>query len=80
MLDYRRVEKYYIACGYTDMRKQIDGLNPEAYLNHLLTVLPKCFSTDPKVAVDGLMPWSEEILTAFGEGDKPRETERLRTG
>ena len=26
MLDYSRVERYYIACGYTDMRKQIDGL------------------------------------------------------
>ena len=26
MLDYSRVENYYIACGYTDMRKQIDGL------------------------------------------------------
>lgn len=26
MLDFSRVENYYIACGYTDMRKQIDGL------------------------------------------------------
>ncbi len=26
MLDYSRVQNYYIACGYTDMRKQIDGL------------------------------------------------------
>ena len=26
MLDFTRVQNYYIACGYTDMRKQIDGL------------------------------------------------------
>ena len=26
MLDFSRIRNYYIACGYTDMRKQIDGL------------------------------------------------------
>ena len=26
MLDFSRVQNYYIACGYTDMRRQIDGL------------------------------------------------------
>lgn len=26
MIDFSSVEHYYIACGYTDMRKQIDGL------------------------------------------------------
>ena len=26
MLDFSKVQSYYIACGYTDMRKQIDGL------------------------------------------------------
>ncbi len=26
MLDFSRVQNYFIACGYTDMRKQIDGL------------------------------------------------------
>lgn len=26
MFDYSKVSNYYIACGYTDMRKQIDGL------------------------------------------------------
>ena len=26
MLDFSRVQNYYIACGYTDMHKQIDGL------------------------------------------------------
>lgn len=26
MMDFSKVQNYYIACGYTDMRKQIDGL------------------------------------------------------
>ena len=26
MLEFDRIKNYYIACGYTDMRKQIDGL------------------------------------------------------
>ena len=26
MLDFTGVTDYYIRCGYTDMRKQIDGL------------------------------------------------------
>lgn len=26
MIDFSRVEKYYIACGYTDLRRGIDGL------------------------------------------------------
>ena len=26
MLDFTGVKNYYIRCGYTDMRKQIDGL------------------------------------------------------
>lgn len=26
MIDFGKVQNYYIACGYTDMRKQIDGL------------------------------------------------------
>jgi transposase len=26
MIDFSKVCNYYIACGYTDMRKQIDGL------------------------------------------------------
>ena len=26
MFDFSRVQNYYIACGYTDMRKQINGL------------------------------------------------------
>ena len=38
-----------------------NGLNPEAYLNHLLTVLPGRFAADPQAAVDDLMPWDEKI-------------------
>jgi len=26
MIDFSKVRNYFIACGYTDMRKQIDGL------------------------------------------------------
>lgn len=26
MIDFSKVRNYYIACGHTDMRKQIDGL------------------------------------------------------
>lgn len=26
MIDFSKVQNYYIACGYTDMRRQIDGL------------------------------------------------------
>ena len=26
MMDFSKIQYYYIACGYTDMRKQIDGL------------------------------------------------------
>ena len=26
MIDLRRVRKYYVACGYTDLRRGIDGL------------------------------------------------------
>ena len=33
-----------------------NSLNPEAYLNHLLTVLPERFATDPQAAVDDLLP------------------------
>ena len=41
-----------------------NGLNPEAYLNHLLTVLPERFAADPKASVDDLMPWNQEMQRA----------------
>ena len=42
-----------------------NGLNPEAYLNYLLTVLPERFAIDPKASLDDLMPWAEEMQTSF---------------
>ena len=41
------------------------GLNPERYLHHLLTVLPERFAADPKASIDDLMPWSQNLRSAF---------------
>lgn len=46
-----------------------NGLNPEAYLNLLLTVLPDRFTADPKASVDDLMPWAEPFRMAFAGSD-----------
>ena len=45
-----------------------NGLNPESYLNHLLTVLPERFANNPKASIDDLLPWNEDIQTAFFAG------------
>ena len=42
-----------------------NGLNPEAYLNHPLTVLPERFVADPLATVDDLLPWTEEMQISF---------------
>ena len=42
-----------------------NGLNSEAYLNHLLTVLPGRFAADPYASVDDLMPSNQEMQRAF---------------
>lgn len=42
-----------------------NGLNPEAYLNHLLTVLPERFAADPLAVVDDLLPWADEMQLSF---------------
>ena len=42
-----------------------NGLNPENYLNHLLTVLPERFAADPKASIDDLMPWAQEMQQLF---------------
>ena len=42
-----------------------NGLNPEAYLNHLLVVLPERFAGDSQVKVDDLIPWSKEMMSRF---------------
>ena len=44
-----------------------NGLNPEAYLNHLLSVLPERFADNLQATVDDLIPWAEEIRVMFGE-------------
>ncbi len=50
-----------------------NGLNPESYLNHLLTVLPERFATDPKAPVDDLMPWTEDMHKSFCISDSDTE-------
>ena len=42
-----------------------NGLNPESYLNHLLTVLPERFAADPLAVTDDLMPWNQEMQRAL---------------
>ena len=42
-----------------------NGLNPETYLNHILTVLSERFSQNPKAAIDDLLPWAEDMLRLF---------------
>jgi len=42
-----------------------NSLNPEAYLNHILTVLPNRFAANPKAAVDDLLPWCVDIQSRF---------------
>ena len=46
-----------------------NGLNPEAYLNHLLSVLPERFAAVPQASVDDLMPWDERIQEMFSGSD-----------
>ena len=41
-----------------------NGLNSEAYLNHLLTVLPERFAADPHAVIDDLIPWDQEMRRA----------------
>jgi len=40
-------------------------LNPEHYLNHLLTVLPDRYAKVPDSAIDDLLPWSEDMRCRF---------------
>ncbi len=43
-----------------------NGLNPETYLNYLLSVLSEQFAADPQAPVDDLMPWAVESRLAYG--------------
>ena len=43
-----------------------NGLNPEAYLNHLFTVLPERFVNDPNEKVNDLFPRIVGMRAVFG--------------
>ena len=38
-----------------------NGLNPEKYIGHLLTVLPERFAHDPNPQIDDLLPWADGL-------------------
>ena len=38
-----------------------NGLNPEVYLSHLLSILAERFASDPQVPVADYMPWNQRI-------------------
>ena len=42
-----------------------NGLNPEAWLNHILTILPDRLAQTPDAAVDDLLPWAEDMKKQF---------------
>ena len=42
-----------------------NGLNSEAYLNHILTMLPERFMKNPDATIDDLMPWDTSIRQQF---------------
>ena len=47
-----------------------NGLNPEAYLNHLLTVLPDRYfrkTLGIQFTIDDLMPWSKKMQELFAK-------------
>ena len=46
---------------YHHRDRTANGLNPEKYINYLLTALPEHFSSDTKAAVDDLLPWSKGV-------------------
>ena len=43
-----------------------NGLNPEAWLTHTLSVLPDRFARNPASSIDDLMPWSDAMYQLFG--------------
>lgn len=42
-----------------------NGLNPETYLKHLLSVLLQRSSQNADAAIDDLLPWTEDICRQF---------------
>ncbi|MBR2698172.1 MAG: transposase domain-containing protein [Clostridia bacterium] len=62
-----RVQKLLNSLGIFTLLEtaKANGLNPESYLNHLLTVLPERFAADPLAVTDDLMPWNLELQRAL---------------
>ncbi len=44
---------------------KVNGLNPEVWLNHILTVLPDRFALNPEAAIDDLLPWTSDMCRWF---------------
>ena len=42
-----------------------NGLNPESYLDHLLSILPQRFADDSRASIEDLLPWKQEIKNRF---------------
>ena len=42
-----------------------NGLNPEAWLNHILSVLPNRLAQNPDMAIDDLLPWADVMQQQF---------------
>ena len=38
-----------------------NGLNPEKYMNHILTILPDRLAKDPTADIEDLLPWNDQI-------------------
>lgn len=43
-----------------------NGLNPEAWLNHILSVQPDHFARNPAASIDELMSWTDIMYPQFG--------------
>ena len=42
-----------------------NGLNPEAWLNHILSFLPNRLAQNPDTVIDDLLPWADAMQQQF---------------